>query len=312
MNVSIFSKEDYENISDWTIGQNKPNSNPIKACPERSRMGQFPKVQNEQWFKAKVNFPDTIMVPFPWDSKLSGIEDKADIGWYSRSLTIPKSWQRKRVFLMIGACDWHTTAWLDGNLLGDYQGGYTSFEFDITPHLKNGKTHRLVLRVDDTPHKFKLEGKQGYGRAAGIWQTVYLEARPQVALETVHFTPDIDNKKVIVEATLDKAAPEDMKLQLQFKSYDLANPNIIHTVQKGAREIQFDVAIRKPRLWSLEDPYLYEVEVMLLGPDEIEDRLTRKLDPTRLVEDNSPCNNDHVATDINSWHAYRWLGAVTW
>lgn len=51
-----------------------------------------------------------------------------------------------------------------------------------------------------------------------------------------------------MEATLDKAAPEDMKLQLQFKSYDLANPNIIHTVQKGAREIQFDVAIRKPRL----------------------------------------------------------------
>ncbi len=158
--------------------------------------------QKEQWFKAKINFPDTIMVPFPWGSKLSGIEDKADIGWYSRSLTVPKSWQRKRVFIVIGACDWHTTAWLDGNLLGDYQGGYTPFEFDITPHLKRGKTHRLVLRVDDTPHKFKLEGKQGYGRAAGIWQTVYLESRPQVALETVHFTPDIDNKKVIVEATL--------------------------------------------------------------------------------------------------------------
>ncbi len=33
-------------------------------------------------------------------------------------------------------------------------------------------------------------------------------------------------------------------------------------------------------------------------------RLTKQLDPTRLVEDNSPCNLDHVATDINSWHAY--------
>jgi len=33
-------------------------------------------------------------------------------------------------------------------------------------------------------------------------------------------------------------------------------------------------------------------------------QLTKDLDPTRLVEDNSPCNNDHVATDINSWHAY--------
>jgi hypothetical protein len=46
--------------------------------------------------------------------------------------------------------------------------------------------------------------------------------------------------------------------------------------------------------------------------------LTKKLDPSRLVEDNSPCNNDHVATDINSWHAYlpgygwrEWLGQIT-
>jgi hypothetical protein len=43
MNVSFFYTKDYENISDWTPGESKPNSNPIKACPERSRMGQLPK-----------------------------------------------------------------------------------------------------------------------------------------------------------------------------------------------------------------------------------------------------------------------------
>ena len=41
MNVSIFSKMAYENKSNRTLGENKPNSNPIKAYPERSRMGQF-------------------------------------------------------------------------------------------------------------------------------------------------------------------------------------------------------------------------------------------------------------------------------
>jgi len=419
--------------------------------------------QKQQWFKDGTDFTDTIMVPFPWGSKLSGIEDNADIGWYARSITVPESWPGQRVFLVIGACDWHTTAWLDGNLLGHYQGGYTPFEFDLTPYLKKGKTHRLVLRADDTPHKFKLEGKQGYGRAAGIWQTVYLESRPQVALQTIHFTPDIDDKKVTVEATLDKSAPANMELQLSFKPYDLTNTVVVQPIRKGAREIRFDVPIRKPRLWSLEDPYLYEVETVLRRPGEAEDsistyfgmrkvsvvklpgtdfpyialndkpvymqlaldqayhpegfytfpsdkfmrdeilrsrriglngqrihikvevprklywadrlgilimadvpnswgppdakarqetetalrgmvrrdynhpaifswvnfnetwglrtekkgytketqewvasiyKLTKELDPTRLVEDNSPCNNDHVATDINSWHAY--------
>jgi len=419
--------------------------------------------QKQQWFKSGSDFPDTIMVPFPWGSKLSGVEDKANIGWYTRSIIVPESWLSHRVFLVIGACDWHTTAWLDGNLLGDYQGGYTPFEFDLTPYLQKGKTQRLVLRADDTPHKFKLEGKQGYGRAAGIWQTVYLESRPRVALQTVHFTPDIDGKKVSVEATLDKPAPADMELQLSFKPYDLTNPVVVRLVRKGARKVRFDVPIRKPRLWSLEDPYLYEVEAVLRRPGEAKDsistyfgmrkvsvvklpgtdftyialndkpvymqltldqsyhpegfytfpsddfmrdeilrsrriglngnrihikvevprklywadrlgilimadvpnswgppdaqmrqetetalrgmirrdynhpaifswvnfnetwglrtgkkgytpetqewvasiyKLTKDLDPTRLVEDNSPCNNDHVATDINSWHAY--------
>jgi len=45
MNVNPYNTTDYENISDWTLSENKPNSNPIKACPERSRMGQFPKGQ---------------------------------------------------------------------------------------------------------------------------------------------------------------------------------------------------------------------------------------------------------------------------
>ena len=230
--------------------------------------------QKQEWFKAGTDFPETIMVPFPWGSKLSGVEDKADIGWYSRSITVPESWLAQRIILVIGACDWHTTAWLDGILLGENQGGYTPFEFDLTPHLKKGQTQRLVLRADDTPHKFKLEGKQGYGRAAGIWQTAYLESRPSVALETIHFTPDIDNRKVTVKAIIDKPAPEEMSLKLQFKPHDLANPNITQTVPKGAREIKFEVSIEKQRLWSLEDPYLYEVEAVLLGPDETEDHVS--------------------------------------
>jgi len=230
--------------------------------------------QKQQWFKAGTDFSETIMVPFPWGSKLSGIEDNADIGWYARSITVPESWNAQSVFLVIGACDWHTTAWLDGNLLGNYQGGYTPFEFDLTPHLKKGKAHHLVLRADDTPHKFKLEGKQGYGRAAGIWQTVYLESRPSVALETIHFTPDIDNSEVSVKAILNKSAPEDLNLKLQFKSHDLANPNITQTVRKGNRKIEFEVSIEKQRLWSLEDPYLYEVETVLSGAGQTEDHVS--------------------------------------
>lgn len=217
---------------------------------------------DREWFNASAPYEMTITVPFSWGSKLSGVEDQADIGWYRRTITVPENWKGKRVFLVVGACDWHTTAWLDGHRLGEHQGGYTPFEFDLTEHVAAGKSHRLVLRADDTPHPFKLEGKQGYGRAAGIWQTAYLEARPYVALETVHFTPDVDGQHVDVAVELDRPAPEAMTLELQIAGKPEA---VTQKIAQGIEELKFRVPMKQPRLWSLEDPHLYDVRAQLKG-----------------------------------------------
>jgi beta-galactosidase/beta-glucuronidase len=64
----------------------------------------------EKWMDGK-GFQDKIVVPFPWGSKLSEVEDKAQIAWYSRVIRIPESWRGQRIFLVIGACDWETQAW---------------------------------------------------------------------------------------------------------------------------------------------------------------------------------------------------------
>jgi hypothetical protein len=231
--------------------------------PWQFRFDKDDKGLDESWFKEQVDFPDIITVPFPWGSKLSGVENKADIAWYKRSIKIPQDWQSQRVFLVIGASDWQTTAWLDGNLLGEHKGGYIPFEFELTEHATAGQEHSLVLRVDDKPYKFKLYGKQGYGDAKGIWQTVYLEARPEIAIDTIHFTPDIDNNVVKVKAAIDKTAPPDMKIELHFKPEDLEKNIISKPFPKGKQEFEFDVPIKNVRLWSLEDPYLYEVQAVL-------------------------------------------------
>ncbi len=150
----------------------------------------------QAWQKGDATFPLSITVPFPWGSKLSGVPDTAPIAWYARTIEVPSAWQGQRVFLVVGASDWQTTAWLDGTKLGEHQGGYTPFEFELTPHVRPGTTQRLTLRVDDVDRAFKLEGKQGYGNARGIWQTPYLEARGKAALGSLHFTPDLDARKV--------------------------------------------------------------------------------------------------------------------
>ncbi len=216
--------------------------------------------EQERWQRDGSGFPDTITVPFSWGAPLSGLKDEADIGWYSKTLDIPDSWSGKRVFLVIGACDWQTTAWLDGQLLGKHRGGYAPFEFELTKYAKPGGKYALVLRVDDTPHPFKLEGKQGYGKARGIWQTPYLEARGATFLSKVHFTPDIDQGTVEVQADLSDPAPPGSRLTLQFTG---GLPERQVEIPKDSTEFSFSVDVPKPHLWQLDDPFLYNVALAL-------------------------------------------------
>ena len=219
---------------------------------------------SQKWFDGKQAFPLTIHVPFPWGSALSGVKDEADIAWYQRSVRVPADWRGQRVFMTIGASDWETTVWLDGHELGKHQGGYTPFSVDLTPYLKPGRNQQIVVRADDKRRMFTLYGKQGYGNARGIWQTVYLEARGPVYLEALHFAPDIDANKVNVTAYLPQPAAANLQLNLVIKG----EPNLVgsrQTIQKGQSSVTFDVALPNARLWNLDDPFLHTVEARLSG-----------------------------------------------
>ena len=244
--------------------------------------------ENEKWFTEPGSFDKKILVPFPWGSKLSGVDNEADIAWYTRKIEVPSDWSGKKVVIIFGASDWKTKAWLDGQPLGEYQGGYTPFEFDLTRYLKPGQPQTLVVRADDTPHAFKLEGKQGYGEAKGIWQTIYLEARGHLSLKNVHFTPDIDKSVVNVKAYLNKPSPGDVNLKIRFLNGNQSKPEIIQKVKKGASEVLFPVAIEKMHLWDLEDPFLYDVQVSLTDKNLETDLVTTYFGMRKISAMNLP------------------------
>jgi hypothetical protein len=224
------------------------------------------------WFNSALPTPLSILVPFSWGAPLSGVHDSADIGWYQRNVTVPQNWRGKRTFLVVGASDWRTSVWLDGVKLGEHQGGYTPFSVELT-QVKYGSLQRLTVRVDDSPHPFKLEGKQGYGKARGMWQTVYLEARGTDPLEYVHFTPNITTGRVSVEAQLHEPAPQAMTMRVAFRK-GTDSLSVVATalpapveqrIERGARQVRFEVVVPNAHLWSIEDPHLYDVSATLRG-----------------------------------------------
>ncbi len=208
---------------------------------------------SEGWNEGGEDFDRTIMVPFPWGSELSGLGDEADIGWYQREITVDPAWQGKRIFLTVGASDWETSIWLDGSLLGKHQGGYVPFSFELTDRIEYGKAQKLVIRVDDARRDFTLYGKQGYGNARGIWQTIYLEARGEAYLEALNFSPDIDEEKIGVTAYLAESSDRDLSLSLNINTPGKAISQSV-AIPAGKEEFSFEIAIPDPRLWNLDDP----------------------------------------------------------
>jgi len=137
--------------------------------------------------------PGRIVVPFPYQSALSGIDDKAihEVVWYARPVDIPLSWTGRHVLLHFGAVDYGATVWLNGRDVGHNQGGHVPFWFDITPYLR-GDENRLVVRVEDRQDPHQPRGKQSvsglpsgidYYCTTGIWQTVWLEPVPALRID---------------------------------------------------------------------------------------------------------------------------------
>ena len=221
-------------------------------------------------FDREAGFDKKILVPFPWGSKLSEVENEGDVAWYSRSIKVPRRWEGKRIFVIVGASDFRTDAWIDGQSLGSHKGGYVPFEFELTPYVKFGQAQTLEFKADDTPSDTHPYGKQGYGDARGIWQTVYLEARGENHIKTIHFTPDTDASSVRVDVSLAEAAAEGSQIRLDFA--DSAQP--VFTASISGSTATFEVPLKDQHLWDLDDPYLYEVKAALISGGRTEDEVS--------------------------------------
>ncbi len=142
----------------------------------------------------------SIVVPFCPESKLSGIEnpDFMDAVWYRRTVDVPAEWAGRRTLLHFQAVDYDATVWVNGEEAGRHRGGFTPFSVDLGD--VGGETLTIVVRARDSHEAPQPRGKQarGYGphgaiyvRTTGIWQTVWMEPVPEIALGRPRLTPGL-------------------------------------------------------------------------------------------------------------------------
>ena len=202
-----------------------------------------------------------IRVPFCTECQLSGVGEHFEEGiglWYRRRVMLPKGYNQGRVLLHIGAADQKTDVFVNGSHAGHHLGGYEAMCFDITTFLR--EENEIVIRVtDDLRDYVQPYGKQTlkrggmwYTPVSGIWQTVWLETVPVSYIHRLEIT---NRGTSVVVGVGDFAAVGQVTVD------GLG----VFPLEAG----KVTITPENPRLWSPEDPYLYQMTVEV-GEDKVD------------------------------------------
>ncbi|HTV03232.1 MAG TPA: glycoside hydrolase family 2 TIM barrel-domain containing protein [Luteitalea sp.] len=232
----------------------------------------------EAWYGAGRSFDKQIVVPFAFESQKSGIGDTTfhPVVWYQREITVPAAWKGRRVLLKFGAVDYYATVWLNGQKVGDHEGGSTPFSFDITDLAKDG-ANTLVVRAEDPPtDRFLPRGKQYwkeksesifYTRTTGIWQTVWLEAVGDSYLSHVRITPTMDGA-VRFDGRLARPSAD---LTLRAVVSHAGAEAVRGEAKAEGGRVSLGLVVSDPRAWQVGQGNLYDVRLELVKAGTVVD-----------------------------------------
>jgi hypothetical protein len=262
---------------------------PTNALPEYPR----PQLVRTEWFNLNglwdyaiasdsisnlPPFTGKIMVPFPLESALSGVMTNLDEHsklWYHRNFSVPDSWRQQRVRLHFGAVNWRCQVWVNGRFIGQHEGGYDAFTFDVTDELRGSGAEEISVCVTDPTEGDQPRGKLSrkpegifYTSASGIWQTVWLEPVPQVCIDRLKAVPDLDAKTLRLLVAVNNLSD---KLRVEVVA-SAAGKEIARAA--GLANTELILPLPNPHVWTPDDPFLYDLKVTLVDADKTLDSVS--------------------------------------
>ena len=205
-----------------------------------------------------------IMVPYPPESRISGIErplGENETYLYTRQFTLTEEFINDKVLIHFGAVDTNTVVMVNGRLAGVHRGGYLPFSFDITELIAAGE-NTITVEVEDTLDIELAYGKQRKDRGgmwytpiSGIWQPVWLESVPENYIESIRLTPSLEDIAIEVKGGAEE------------KTVIISTENGYITKVFSGEKVA--IPIENPQHWSPEKPYLYNFEI-ISGKDRVQ------------------------------------------
>ncbi|WP_244199635.1 LamG-like jellyroll fold domain-containing protein [Amycolatopsis thailandensis] len=211
---------------------------------------------------------EKILVPYPAESALSGIQRHEDYMWYRRTFTVPKNWNVGRdntLRINFGAVDYKAKVYVNGKEVAAHQGGYGAFSADVTSALKPKGEQEIIVGVEDRADatwqpvgKQRLVPDRGifYEGASGIWQTVWMEPVAAKHVGTLGMVPDL--KSSTLKLTVDTGGSSGLTVEAVVR-----DGRKVVSRSKASAAGTISLPVPKAKLWSPDSPFLYDLDVEL-------------------------------------------------
>jgi len=234
---------------------------------------------------AEPGTPREIQVPGPWQAQFPDLRMTAGIGWYRRELDLPQGWLKGQVWLRFGAVFHNATVWVNGLQVGQHEGGFLPFGFDVGHALLEDGPNEIVVRAEspfddpeqhpDGPLAEVPFGKQSwYGPQSGIWQSVHLERRDADHVAHVRIRPELRTGQVTAAVTLSRCPSR--PLEVEVAVHDRLGALVaagIETPRAGETAVQLEVQVPGVEAWSPDAPNLYRLTVSIRHHGDLVDQV---------------------------------------
>ena len=234
-------------------------------------------------FEHTVPVPGLIDMAEPAFAEVGKKSERRQAFWHRRTFTVEGPIPDVAL-LKIHKARYGTKVWLNGQLVGEHLPCFTPGYLDVKPHLKGGgQANELIVRVGadresrpvDVPSGWDFEK---YLYVPGIYDSVELTLTGAPYIETVQMVPNVEQKTVrLLAKVLNPTRQEQMDVKYTIREAKSGRGVVYDTtlVSKIGDDDWYPLDEEFPmegcRLWSPEDPFLYEIEVNI-GTDRVRTR----------------------------------------
>jgi beta-galactosidase/beta-glucuronidase len=221
----------------------------------------------------------TVAVPHTWNV-MPEYANYTGIAWYRRQLTLPSVAGETHVRLRFGAVFYLTQVWWNGVYLGEHEGGYTPFEFDVSGLAQAGAANVLVVRVDNRramdrlPAALTSPWSYDWWHYGGIVRdvTLHLSSRAFIAQQRLVAVPALagvgraETATLTATVTVTNASTQglegvltgDVRAEDSGRVALVTSPTApVHLPPGASRELTLTATIPEPALWHFDHPHLY-------------------------------------------------------